>query len=1134
MSYYPWRPTAARNIYADSAASTSSLPGDYPSNNLPIAVGTVASRVLFLQKLAGNQKNKSAPKTPLRFPPTRPTRREKSDKSPQRSRSPPQVQPPSNRRRENSRSSFGRRPANIFGTPASRNSQPNEQLQTGTRHSFLGLQTPRSNHDEGHARAVYNGTPRTDGYIEAQLGGLPGMVRADAHASSWAPVTETLKTSSRNLDRKIASHRLHVGRGVQRVEDRLFSTQSPSNPQISKQRTRIPSPHRQKRKARQDERSNSKTSTATTSTLRRQSVRDLFDTHGIEIPPGLASSEMVRAAVNSSQRHRICHLCMWIHDKNENICWKCGHRLCEACDRLSPSFKGGEASFGYEEGLSGHQPKPSKSGPYTTTPRPAKRQIIKQSMMKPMKITLQTNKKDDTRKETLDPKDPKDPFPPFYSKESPPQHSNERGLNLASQGPLSLCPGIYVPSNPQEAKFKPEDASKAHLLHLVTESFRQHISKDHRSSTRSPPSDDPRSDSCQPIDYRSFVCRHPTSPSLAQSDDFLAMDGGYTGENGNNENIYHSRSHPESSQTSQPPTRLYGLLNGFRHRTQPSHDPDRRHIPRTSTRSYKFATGLTHQKTYPSYKIDQADCTKTQQLSENPHHLLSKPTYQPVQPNYGSDHTENPQPLDNFNPFTKKTTTEEVQSRYGSDYVACHGYPRTGHWDCNRSPVSSGILGDCQHCLDDCECSACRSTVHSVRCCTNEVHKPMMHHHHSPTKISLHASYGSSTGKLSSERKPYVLSHSQTYDRSTLHKYDCISEWLGSPDEAPPQRADTPKMTPTKAVHTSKNSSPEAATNFTDLSAIPQAPPPCVQSLKPTTPKGVAPLMKKALDKASQDGGKVRASLNGASSSDGVKGQSLVPARSSSRISTPASPGYLASNPWREKEMINFPQRHDDWKTITKSPLTQQVSRRSTDCRTSDICGQSDWAEQRHENKNSTSDSRNGLTKPTELEQVRKMIDRWEDGRAESGRGRGRGRGQNTITSTASEMATPVSGGYFDAKMRWCSSGSMRGIGGSGGVVGMGSIEEEEGEGEGEVESTVDDDGGERHDCIWRKRATDLGEREKDDGSRDERERGVEGIGGVQGVTIVLHMDRGEDIVLRMNSGGKLSWEGLERLLRGV
>ncbi|RAL68731.1 hypothetical protein DID88_007429 [Monilinia fructigena] len=1024
---YPWRPAAVRNIYADSAASTSSLPSDHPSNNLPIAVGTVASRISFLQKLAGNQKNKPPPKTPSRFPQSRPIRREKSNKAPQRSGS-PQIRPQLNRRRENSRSRFGRRPTNIFGTPASRNSQPNEQPQTGTNHSFLGLQTPKSNHDKEDARAGFNGTLWPDAYVGGvQPGGLHGMVQADApHACSCAPATETLKPSIRNPDPKITGHGVYVGRGIQRSEDKFTSMQAPSNPQISRQQIRVSSPHCQKRKRLQGEILNSETSTHTTSTLRKRSVRELFDKYGIERPPGLTSSEMVREEVNKPQRHRVCHLCMWIHDKNENICWKCGHRLCKACDRFSPSFEGGkETSFEYDKVPSGNQLESSKSGPYATTPRPANIQIMKNSTTRPMSIPLQTHKKEVRRKQTLN---PTEPFPPFYSKKSSsPKNLNGRGINPAFYGPLNSCPGIYIPENFQKSKSRPGDSSKTQHLPPITEHSRQYITNDHKSSAQPPESNETRCESCKHIDYRSFVCRHPTSPSLARSEDVLAMNGDYTGDNSNSENIYSSRSHPDSLKTPQHSTRFYRLLNGSIHRaTHLNHDSDGQDIPGTSARSYKLATGSMQRKTQPGYERNLEDDTKSKQTLANSYHLLNKPTYQPVQPNFESDHTGNSQPSDNFYPFLNENTNEVAQSEYGSDYVECRGYPRTGHWDCDRSPVSSGVLGDCQHCLDDCECSACQSTVHSVRCCTNEVHKSMIHHHHSPTKNSLNASYGSSTGQLSSELKPYILSHSQKYDRSTIHKHDSISEWLGSPDEPSPQRLEIKKITPTKAVQTFKDNTLKAITKVNDSSANP---PSWVPSLKPITLKSVTPLMKKALNKASKDASlKARANLNRASSSDGAKDHSIFP-----------------------KSLI--PQNAMTiGKSHRKFPL-EQAPRNTTDC---DI---------------------SGLKRRTELEQIQQKIHQWEDKKIESRRGRG------TTTATASEMSMPVSRGYLDAQMRWCSSGSMQGRRGNGGIESMGSIEEEEVE----MESVQNDEG---HECVWR-RVMDLSDKGRGKDSRDERKRGM-------------------------------------------
>lgn len=65
---------------------------------------------------------------------------------------------------------------------------------------------------------------------------------------------------------------------------------------------------------------------------------------------------------------------------------------------------------------------------------------------------------------------------------------------------------------------------------------------------------------------------------------------------------------------------------------------------------------------------------------------------------------------------------------YSSKPIRCKGYPRTGHI-AHKSPNSSGVVGECQHCLDDCQCEACQSTHHSVRCCIHEDHKAVPHHH---------------------------------------------------------------------------------------------------------------------------------------------------------------------------------------------------------------------------------------------------------------------------------------------------------------------------------------------------------------------------------------------------------------------
>ncbi|THV45651.1 hypothetical protein BGAL_0464g00020 [Botrytis galanthina] len=1126
---YTWRPAAALNTQADSAAPKSSLPSsERPSRHLPITVGTVASRILLLQKLAGNTpKNKSPPKPPPRFQHIRASsqnRRERST-SPPRSRSPPRIRP----RREHSRSSFGRRPTSIFGNPASRNSQPSVQVQLGTSHSFLGLRTTGLDREGGCAR---EGTGDGDGDGGYLLRGLRGWERErekeDARGEGWTRIGDALEIERMGLPRRSAGREVDLDRGVQTFGGNYGSTQVPSTAQLSHEQSRKLIDRRQKEKIRQDEMSNSEVSIRTTSTLRRQSVRDLFDKHGIERPTGLASSEVERDETDKPERHRVCHICMWIHDKNENTCRKCGHRLCKACDRLLTFSNGGkDACFDYNGVVPVDRKEASKPVHYVTTPRPLKGQILKNSLSRPLPIPIQMRKKE---------VDPMEPFPPFYSKNARPQSSKRGpGSGSTNDGPLQSCPGIYTSERPQRLSTKFEEASQDNFMLPTSNS------------------------SCQ-----SFICRHSTSQSLARSEDIIAMDGRYAADSINDENIYRSHSYPDSSRTSQPSMRLYRLRNGYIHRAiQLSHESDHGEIPRTSMRPDPFSTNTMRRTTQPTHRVNPRSHTENAQGSESACHMFNESTYQPVQPSFTMDNMENSKLLDNYYPFLNDSKHGKRSSRYGSDYVECRGYPRTGHGHCDRSPVSSGILGDCQHCLDDCECSACQSTVHSVRCCTNEVHKPMLHLHRSPAKASLHDAFLSQNARLGStrHRKPYILSRSQTYDRATLCKYDSVSEWLGSPDESSPSRRfDTPTRTPSRTLHVAMNglSIPvQQAGDSLSMARTPSSWPPSSIILK-----DFAPLMKNTFNKTSENAGSgIIVTPNRPSSSDGTKDPPIAPAKLNTRFPTNSSPGYFSSNPWRDREVVDFPKNYLDWKERIKSPL-QNVARRSMDCETSDVCGQADWGDRRRESESGELSEwrvrrvRLEREREREREQVRNKVQRWEDRRSESRRGVMRRRVGVVRNSGvggsagASEMVTPVSaGGYFDAQMRWLSSGSERGRGnGLKGV--MGSIVEEEGDGDfkEEREEEGEDGDGEKHDCIWKRRVLGVDRVERverrsvDCGLRNrntDKDLGVEGVDGVQGVngvkgvTIVVHMKSGEDLVLKTDCQGRLSWEGLERLVRG-
>lgn len=1023
-------------------------------------------------------------------------------------------------------------------------------MQLGTSHSFLGLRTTGLDREGGCAR---EGTGDGDGDGDGGylLRGLRGWERErereDARGGGWTRIGDALEVERMGLPRRSAGREIDLDRGVQTFGGKYGFTQVPSTAQLSHEQSRKLIDRREKEKIRQDDMSNSEVSIRTTSTLRRQSVRDLFDKHGIERPTGLASSEVERNETDRPESHRVCHICMWIHDKNEKTCWKCGHRLCKACDRLLTFSNGGKgACFDYNGVVPVDRKEASKSVHYVTTPRPLKDQILKNSLSRPLPISIQMRKKE---------VDPMQPFPPFYSKNARPQ-SSERGPGSGStnDGPLQSCPGIYTSERPQKLYTKFEEASQDNFMLPTSNSSCQYVTNKHKSESGSLETHDCRCESCQKANYRSFICRHSTSQSHARSEDIIAMDGRYAADSISDENIYRSHSYPDSSKTSQPSMRLCRLRNGYIHRAiQLSHDSDHGEIPRTSMRPDPFPNNTMRRTTQPTHRVNRRSHTENAQESESACHMFNGSTYQPVQPSFTMDNMENSKLLDNYYPFLNDLKHGKRSSRYGSDYVECRGYPRTGHGHCDRSPVSSGILGDCQHCLDDCECSACQSTVHSVRCCTNEVHKPMLHLHRSPAKGSLHDAFLSQNARLGStrHRKPYILSRSQTYDRSTLCKYDSVSEWLGSPDESSPSRRfDTPTRTPSRTLHVAMNGLSIPVQQAGDSLSMARTP----SSWPPSSiiSKDFAHLMKNTFSKASENAGSgIIVTPNRPSSSDGTKDPPIAPAKLDTRFPTNSSPGYSSSNPWRDREGVDFPKFYLE---RLESPL-QNVARRSMDCETSDVCGQADWGDRRRESESGESSERRvrrvRLEREREREQVRNKVQRWEDRRSESRRGvmrrvgvvRGSVGGVSG-SAGASEMVTPVSaGGYFDAQMRWLSSGSERGRGnGLKGV--MGSIVEEEGDGEGDGE----DGDGEKHDCIWKRRVLGIDRVERvERGSVDrglknrntdkalgvEVVDGVQGVNGVKGVTIVVHMERGEDLVLKTDCQGGLSWEGLERLVRG-
>lgn len=297
---YQQQPSFDRPSAYNSKAISPLTVRDRFENTVP--PGTVASRVNFLQSLANTS---SAP-------------------------------PPADQRHKPSQFGFSRRMTNRFERPTSQSANLVEERRVETRHSFLGLSTPRRNHDEEHAladhRRKYNLTPGIHSQVHPQ--GLIDKVQHDA-ASPRSVVPPS------KYNRKLEWH--YNGQET-KEETSLTGDETKCKaersyfPDISNTYNEAPESHFREVSG-QDGSVRSGRSNLPTSTMRRKSVRELYDEYGIERPEGLASEEHsfeVEDTLRAIKRHRLCHLCLWINTGPEPRCWKCGHRLCIECDAVSP------------------------------------------------------------------------------------------------------------------------------------------------------------------------------------------------------------------------------------------------------------------------------------------------------------------------------------------------------------------------------------------------------------------------------------------------------------------------------------------------------------------------------------------------------------------------------------------------------------------------------------------------------------------------------------------------------------------------------------------------------------------------------------------------------------------------------
>jgi hypothetical protein len=595
-----------------------------------IRPGTVASRIKSLQKLTST--------------------------SPPRSRPPPI----SISRGEDLRIGFGRRINNRFGKPALQNISPAEEPHNETAcHSFLGLNTPRVNHEEHHIiagqRTKYARSSGINGQTIAD--GTIARTQHDAVAP-WGVLSRSRCT------RSMGRHATDLESDIQ-PESKIFSRQARFGAESStscwEDETRYLDLYRRNVESRQPDTINSEISNTTSSTTRMQSVRDLFKDFGIERPAGLASREPSYdkpEAPMLMRRGTQCHICSSENLSVSIACSRCNHKLCLQCDASRENETWGTKEPDYRKGKPASKEnrstyrvvnetnlKPAdsqKRAPLLSqdVPQPPSKLPIMQAVdfFASLKRSSQTLKRDEIFREG-------NSATPFRSGSQAPRCVKDSPFLIADllSGKSSLL------SRPNEW---PAQADR-----LGYRNAQEHRLKE----LQKPPGATSASNGCK--------CSSPTCRA--------------------------------TNHCHQP----YRHAVSYIERKRP------RHVQKDADKDYSAHASLVEEAVQSYPKSSRAKEYHTEDYSHR-----EKPNARPT-------------PISRLSAVNSQVSNEQETL----EFVECHGYPRTGHSHLG-SPVSSGIVGECQHCLHDCHCEACKSTHHNVRCCLHTDHQAVAHRHLTPQK----------------------------------------------------------------------------------------------------------------------------------------------------------------------------------------------------------------------------------------------------------------------------------------------------------------------------------------------------------------------------------------------------------------
>lgn len=677
----PAPPVTSKRYYdASSPGSSLNIRSSIISRDAVVPSGIVASRLFVLQK-PGAGKTDVLPE-----PPQLPASLVEHD-------------------RDSTQTGFGRRVNSRFGQPAVQNFKPDEETPGPSSHAFVGLNTNRRNHNEHHA------------HVQPQLRGVRSSTQMQLLAQSQTHVPnnkgllksrsqEPMRQEYNSLDTQVLEEIEPSG------NKRDILAQTAIFP--VKDTVGQPKVSGAKGKERRMRTETSETSFVTTSSIRRQSVRELFNDYGIDRPAGLISKHTFRDMGNTVRLEKSstkCHLCGWNNTSVYASCWICGHNACSKCEDKPGLLS--QSALKHNDNYSKKLVEPSKPEAMLRTQKTlGKHEPIKVKTLAVSRVARYSDggisnpsvSSKSTYTEQIIPRAP--------------VHSEP----VTTQGQGSYIPLLSEARTSTKIKESPfvvadSQAVKSSIGHTRTSlSRRLLLSEDRRRAPHQL--------------SKEFQDNYSSSENEKESGSPQKRFVGKT-QNGMVSLLAQNiRDHEETDKGYAADTSVFGGSAGMDNaRSIPDHQL--RITPRSKRSVRSSNTTL----------VDESSPTRSKRFERLLEYTAKSDSVTPPTP---IKRPHSSQLWQHLSTFDKQVP----------EFVECRGYPRTGHHRHDVSVAEAGTVGECQHCLDDCSCAACQKADHSVRCCTHPAHQALVHIHHTPQRNPLPKDLIEFTRSLSKVSQP--------------------------------------------------------------------------------------------------------------------------------------------------------------------------------------------------------------------------------------------------------------------------------------------------------------------------------------------------------------------------------------------